>query len=93
MTPSDTTDTPINDKQITFQIGIKNKDKKSDNKDRKERPFGLGVKFFYWVWVTWNMSAIYGLLIIHIWDIGTDIAVMIKWYEDGRESYLNDGDW
>ena len=44
---------------------------------------GFGVKFFYWVWVTWNMSAIYGLLIIHIWDIGTDIAVMIKWYEDG----------
>ena len=38
------------------------------------------LKFGYWVWISWNMSSIYGLLIIHIWDLGTDIGVIFQWY-------------
>lgn len=52
----------------------------------KDEKIALSVKFFYWVWVTWNMSSIYGLLIIHIWDIGTDLAIMVKWYRDGKNA-------
>ena len=51
-----------------------------------DEQIAFSVKCFYWGLVTWNMSAIYGLLIIHIWDIGTDIAVMVKWYRDGKSA-------
>eukprot|EP01084_Bolivina_argentea_P157718 274817_1 len=69
----------------TLSLSEINSTRKRQRKEtgNNQQKIGLAVKFFYWVWVTWNMSAIYGSLIIHIWDMATDIAVMIKWYSDG----------
>ena len=44
-----------------------------------------GTRFGYWLWITYNMSGIYGLLLVHIWDMTTDAAVILKLWNKGEK--------
>ena len=57
------------------------------NKDWKPK-FSKSSIFYLWFRITWKMRAIYGSLLVHIFDFFTDLLVIHQWYtqENNKDS-------